>query len=88
MADRSTLVSLAWGKIGFVWQNHFYVSLALATVEGLQRTLTRRCLPADAYPILNEIEKPQVWRKTRQPVRYKTKLGLFCKIHKLSSLFA
>jgi len=24
------------------------------------------CLPADAYPMLNEIEKPQVWRKTRQ----------------------
>ena len=23
-------------------------------------------LPADAYPMLNEIEKPQVWRKTRQ----------------------
>jgi len=21
---------------------------------------------ADAYPMLNEIEKPQVWRKTRQ----------------------
>jgi hypothetical protein len=29
------------------------------------------CLPNDAYPSLDEIEKPQVWLKTRQPMRYK-----------------
>ena len=71
-------------------------------VTGVDRTSDARFalpanLPADAYPMLDEIVKPQVWRKTRQAhalqeqlvtadrcvlfVELEEKLGLFGKNH-------
>jgi hypothetical protein len=78
-------------KLGSFGKNHFMFPLARVAAR-LQRTLTRLCLPADAYPMLNEIEKPQAWRKTRQPMRYKNRwsqldVSLFVELDEKLGLF-
>ena len=73
-----------------------YVSLGLATADELRtfsssgmsslrscRFCSAKSLPAEAYPMLIKIEKPQVSATAAEALRYKKlrgKLGLFCKI--------